>query len=826
MNELFKLLKNIGFVIILFACTNQDDKSNVYNWEKAQWIGYTSECRDEKWSTRDVVFNRPPADISTWMPTEKELKAKSRTSFPASLLRKSFTLNQPIRNAKIAICGLGLHELYANGKRIGDRVLDPAQTSYDKRAFYVVYDVTNQLNEGENAIGIVLGNGFYGQNIAFAPDLSYGAPRAKAILNIEYSDGKQMQIGTDESWKAAQSPILFDNIYMGETYDARKEIFNWSGDNYDDSAWEVANIMESATDTLLEQQLEPMRKIREVKPVKLMPSTTEDWIIDMGINMTGWLQITLNEMAGTTIKMQFAEHLMPDGKNIDPASTGIHATGGIQTDIYICSGGGDETWEPRFTYHGFRYVQISGLSQKPQLNNFTGWLIRTDMERIGTFECSDPLIQKFYDVSLLTLEDNLQGLLSDCPHRERCAWMGDAHAVGEFASLNFDMQKMWRKTVGDIKTVKGLQRTHPGDNLPNDPRAPCNISVGKRLCLQARPDWGAATVLIPWFNYLYYGDLQLIKDYWPTMTGWMDYLEEFAVKNGIIYQGYGDWCPPGGNEQKDTPVSLTSTALYYRSLKAMQKMASDQGMTELADDYSSKAEIVKYAFNSMFFKEGDYGSQTGNAFALQSDLVPDNNKQQVADMLVKRIEENGGYHTGIFGHRPLYTLLNDYGHDEITKLLWRKTDWPSLGFMTEKHGLTTWPEVPYNWEPGKRYLRNSFNHPMQSGFAAAFHESIGGIRPDFENPGFKKFVLKPCFLSGLNEAKASFRSPYGLIVSEWKKEGNSIVWKVEIPKGSKAKVDLNNTNAQKVMNGSKEIEIPTFELKSGTWELLIERNKE
>jgi len=794
------------------------------NWENADWIGYTKDNRLEKWSTRDFVRNQPPMDINTWQPTEKELKAVQRKAHPSILLRKSFSVAKEILSAEIAICGLGLYELYLNGSKVGDRVLDPAQTSYNKRALFVRHNVTKLLKE-KNSIGVMLGNGFYGQNIAFWPSLAYGKPRAILVLDIIYKDGTTEQLVTDESWKAHNSPILFDNMYHGETYDARIEIENWSNFEFNDTSWNFVEMMEAPTDNLMEQQLEPMRKVREITPIAILPAE-KGWIIDMGQNITGWLQIKVNEQEGTEVKMRFSEHLMPDKQNIDPASTGIHVTGNTQTDIYICKGDGVETWEPRFTYHGFQYVQIEGLKNKPTLDQFKGWLVRTDMERIGSFKCSDEQINKFYDVSMLTIEDNIQGLLSDCPHRERCAWMGDAYAVAEAASYNFDFKLLWQKTAADMETVLGVSKAHFKDPFPYDSRAPSNVSVGKRLNLQARPDWGAATVMIPYFSYVYYGDVTIVKKSWEMMEGWMAYLDEKVQKEGIIDGGYGDWCPPGGNPNIDTPPALTSTALYYQSLVAMQKMAISLNKDEVANLYKDKAHVVKEAFNDRFFnnESNSYGSQTGNAFALHLDLVNASKKQLVADDLANLImkDKKGHFTTGIFGHRPLYTILNDYGHHKVTKHLWSITDYPSLGFVTEEHNLTTWPELIANWDKEKRYYRNSFNHPMNSGFAASFHESLGGIRPDENHPGFKKFFLKPTFLEGLNWCEVAYKSPQGKIESNWEKKGNKIIWKVTVPKSSKAQVQLPMFKAQQILLNKQVVTNNKFELTEGQYIIIIE----
>ncbi|MDQ8196109.1 family 78 glycoside hydrolase catalytic domain [Coraliomargarita sp. SDUM461004] len=890
-------------------------KSAAHPFHNAEWIGFTQDARAEEWSTRHVTFNQPPHDISSWLPTPEELHQTPRTSFVAPLLRKEFSIKRRVESATVTVSGLGLYELWLNGTKANDHVLEPAQTSYDKRAFYNVIDVTQQLRYGDNVIGLMLGNGFFGQNIAFAPDLSYGAPRAILTLVVKYADGSEWKLHSDDNWRASSGPLLFDNIFMGETYDARLYPQGWAEPDFNDSRWSPAEIMAAPTNQLEPQAMEPMRKVREVNPVAILPAE-DGWILDMGINMTGWLQFSLSERKGTVISIRFAEHLMPDRMNIDSASTGIHATGGEQKHIYIFSGDGLETWEPRFSYQGFRYAQIKGLSKKPKLDQFTAWLIRTDVSRAGTFESSDPLINKFYEVSMLTIEDNMQGLLSDCPHRERCAWMGDIHAVAEAATYNFDLRKFWRKTTHDIETMLGTGGGSPNGGLPLDPRAPTNIAVGKRDCGQARPDWGAATVLVPWYAYLYYGDLALLEESWPMMEDWMAYLEEFAVQDGIINDGFGDWCPPGSNTKMDTPSALTSTALYYQSLTYMETMATALNKSSAAAHYKNQATVIKDAFNQRFYTSyeiattptgssprivinnasyGDgsskqvnltqkiqqlitegtysfkvdnafigsdpapgvvkklvleytingelkhqvytensnvhffnrtiatYGSQTGSAFALHTGIVPEDKRQLIADGLASLImeESNGHYTTGIFGHRPLYTVLNDYGHSHVTRHLWSIIDWPSLGFMTEKHGLTTWPEVPYNWQEGRRYRRNSFNHPMHSGFAATFHESIGGIRPDAEHPGFEQFILRPTFLADLDWAKATYKAPQGLISSHWLREGNDIIWNIEIPTGTQAEIQLPLIEKKHIYLKGKQLNRNQFTLESGKWAIGI-----
>lgn len=766
----------------------------------------SAELLDDKWRSASWIQldgdPRPESPLA-----ERTYKGKQkRKAFPAPLMRREFSVSQKVKQATAHVCGLGYFELHLNGSKVGDHVLDPVQTSYDKRACFVSFDITKQLLPGQNAVGLMLGNGFFGQNAALTGNLAYGKPLAIALLEIEYTNGEKESVVTDESWRTTTGPILFDNVYLGESYDARLEIPGWSRAGFDDSKWMSVNVIKSPTKTLIPQLQQPIKKTKSIKPVAVFQAKDGAWILDMGVNMTGWLQIRVQEKRGTQIKMRFAELLMPDGNMIDTASTGIHVTGSDQTEVYVCKGGGAEQWEPRFTYHGFRYVQIDGLSSEPKLEDFTGCFIRTAADRMANFDCSDPLLQKFYDVSMWTIECNLQGIITDCPHREKCAWMGDMHAVGETATMNYDLKEFWRKSSADMETVKGRAGPHPNSKLPRDRRVPTNVSVGKRLCLQARPDWGVATVLVPWYSYLYYGDRQILQQAWPMMSGWMDFMDQFAQQDGIVEDGYGDWCPPGGNPKIDTPKALSSTAYYYQALRAMARMADELGKTSEAAKYEALAEKVRNAFDQTFYnaQTGDYGSQTGTVMALHLGLVPDEKKDSVAKALANRILtiNDGHYSTGIHGHRALYTVLNDAGFDDVTNTMLHQTEFPSLAFLTETHDLTTWPETPYDWPEGKRYRRNSFSHPMHSGFAMMFHESLGGIRPDPQNPGFEKVILKPCFLEGLDWVRADHHAPQGMISSHWTRKGDQVQWSVALPAGTNGELWLpvtTNLNGNEMM---------------------------
>jgi alpha-L-rhamnosidase len=789
------------------------------DWENAQWIGVERDNRTG------------PLMMRAWQP-ENQPTPSFRKALPSLLLRCEVEIGKPVRRATAYVCGLGYHELSVGGQRIGDHVLDVSQTTYDHRAFYVPHDITAELRAGKNALGLMLGNGFYGQDFALSRGLVYGDPTAKAVIKVEYADGSRESFVTGPDWKATTGPVVFDNVYVGETYDARLEMADWNLAGFDDSAWPPAKIVKGPTENLISQNLPPIRKIRKIKPVSVLRGKSGSWILDMGQNLGGWMQLRVREKRGQEIRMRFAELLMPSGDEIDTASTGVFVINAEQQDIYVCRGSGVEEWEPRFTYHGFQYVEIVGLSSRPNLEDFTGWLVRSDLPVIGSFTSSDPRLKKFHDVSRWTLEDNLQGVLTDCPHRERCGWLGDAQVCGEFASYSLGMRDLWAKTMDDIRTVRGTAGKHPDtDYPPFDPRSPGNISVGKRMCGTARPDWGMAIVILPWFSYLHYGDLALVRDSWDMMTEWIQFLEEFGVKDGIVIGGYGDWCPPGGNEKMDTSPELTTTALFYRALRIMETLAERLSLQSESRKYGQRAGQIQAAFLSRFTQtDRGFGSQTGTAVALWNELVPQNHIEAAVAALSREImvDKKGHYSTGIFGHRPLYTVLNDHDRGAVSRHLWSIDDWPSLGFMIQKHGLTTWPEVPFNWPVGERFPRNSFNHPMHSGFAATFYESLAGIRPDLAQPGFKNIILQPTFLDGIDTVAVSLDSPYGLIRSAWERTGNKIAWNVTVPPNTTAEVRLPAATQKMSVSGQSGVRFLgqqrghlVYALVSGTYILTV-----
>jgi len=760
------------------------------DWSDASWIRLAQDTRHSPLTKRPVQ-------------TKGMEQPRLTEAFPSPLFRREFQTKPGVVRALAYVCGLGYNEVYVSGQRCGDAVLDPGQTTYDVRAFYVTHDITKLLKVGMNAVGVMLGNGFFGQNVGFnSAGLCYDQPALIAKIVVDYADGTTETINTDRSWKADTGPILFDNVYAGETYDARLEKKDWNKSGFDDSKWMAAIAVAPPTERLQAQMIPPIRAIKTLPVQKVIAGENGKWIFDLGQNIAGWAKIHVKAPAGTQFTMKFGEALLPDGKEIDFGTTGTFATGVEQTEIYVCKGGGVETWSPRFTYHGFRYIEVSGLSKPPDKYFLEGVLVHTDVTPQGSFTCSDALLNRIYRTSLWTMEDNMHSVMEDCPHREKCGWLGDAHAAGEATMFNYDMAQFWTKFVDDIGTTLGRGGvTYWGQKAA--PGIPCNIAVGKRLCQEARPDWGAAYVLLPWYLYNFYGDTDVFTRHYEHMKDWISYVRGLR-EDGIVVRGYGDWCPPGGNTAMECPPPLTSTAFFYGTLNIMKAFALQLGKTEDAVAYAHLAEETKTAFNAKFLdtKTGGYGSQTADAVALRFGIEPEGQESNVAKSLRNEVLDQHGGHAfvGIHGGKPLYTQLCENGYEEVAITAMETNTWPSFA-STLAQGFTTWPEEADEFSPAERITNRSLNHPMQSGFATWFHESVGGIRP--AGPGFKHIVLKPHSYRRIAWVKTEHDSLYGPIKSDWFTKTGKFNWRIAIPPNTTATIYVPIKQGGVVTEGGK-----------------------
>ncbi|MCV9386684.1 glycoside hydrolase family 78 protein [Reichenbachiella ulvae] len=765
------------------------------DWGAAQWIGVKTDTRTSAHRFKEYKTGKmkSPAKV---------------TSLPVGYFRSELDAKGAIESARAYICGLGYYELYINGSKTGDHVLDPAPSNYDKQAYYVTYDVTEQLNEGNNALGIILGNGFYGQNISWKNDpeserdLSYGTPAVKLLLKVNYQDGSSQELITNEDWKVNTGPTVFDNIYGGDVYDARFELGEWNTTGFDDSDWSEVALLSPKIDKVNAQMIPPIRELKELKAQSVFKVSTGEWIVDFGQNIAGWVEISVQEKEGQLIDMIMTEALTKDSLDVFLGSTGGGANGLKQNLKYICKGEGIETWAPKFCYHGFRYAKISGLSRKPDASTIKAVLVATDIDELGSFESSEPLFNKMHNISKWTIVDNIHGIPEDCPHREKCGWLGDAHAFCEYALYNYEMGNFYQKYMEDIRTQMRLVKGN--DQNETKYRVPTMIAPGKRTSSIAKLDWGIATMYLPWYNFRYYGDSSIVKEYYEDMKELTRYYLSFKNEEGIIDNGMGDWCPPRWDRRLNPsamechPV-VSANAYFYDVLNVMEYFARLKGdaifESELANE---KVELVA-AFNKAYLipiKGTDfawYGSQTATVMALQFGMVSEDKIEQVLNGLEYDIVEiKGGHHsTGIHGNRYIYTVLSKNGKADLAYEILTVPTFPSQTYVMN-YGFTTWPERQFEWGTMEG-LTNSLNHPMHSGFAAYFYECIGGVKSSIEQPGYKLFTVDPTFPSQLTHASVTIPTREGQIKNSWEMRDGLLTMKLDIPFNTNAKLILSQS---------------------------------
>ena len=566
------------------------------------------------------------------------------------------------------------------------------------------------------------------------------------------------------------------------------------------------------------QCLPPIKAVTALPPIGLSEAQPGVFVYDFGQNFAGWGKLQVTAPRGTKIILRFAESIFEDGM-IDPASTGVFATGLVATDTYIAKGGSEEVWEPRFTYHGFRYVEMTGFPGVPALDNLQGVVVHTAVPEVGDFECSDALLNRIHRTALWTEVSNLHGLPTDCPDREKCGWLGDAQVSAEMTIFNFDMARFWAKYLGDIHTseVNGL---------------PAMVAPGKREREEASPDWGTAVVQLPWYVYLYYGDKRILEQYYEEMNRWVNHLQGLA-RGYIVSPGLGDWCPPGSVTPTETPVPLTSTAYFYLDAQIMSHVARILGRFEDTASFRNLAGKIREAFNQTFYSAASmsYGSQTADSLALRLGLASAAEEVQVAAALARDVidKHHGHFSTGISGSRCLYWALAEFGHGDVAWEILQQKTYPSIDYLFSLGATTfweTWGEVELDKQEGPR----SRNHAMQGGFDAWFYQGLAGICPDPDQPGFKHTILRPQILLGLSYVRAQYDSIQGKIVSEWRLENGSFNWRIGIPANTRATVHLPCDEAAPITEGGRPVaelgeislrsKIPgwaTFEIGSGEY---------
>lgn len=709
--------------------------------------------------------------------------------YQSTLLRKEVVLNKQVKSAKIHVCGLGLYELYVNGSKIGKtREHVPLKTDYSKQVLYNSYDITNILGKGSNAIGIMLGNGW------FNPQKKYwdwrmqwwGSPKAIVQVEITYQDGSTATIISDQSWRTSPGPVLSSCIYDGEAYDATLEQGGWDKKGFNDADWKNANLVQAPAGKLVAQIAPSITVVETIEPKSVKEVKPGVFVFDMGQNFAGWARISCKGKRGTKIQLRHAENINADG-TLNTETLGYAKN----IDRYVLKGGGStEVYEPHFTSHGFQYVEVTGYPGKPALEDVIGCIANSDCSTIGNFECSNELVNHIYHCTFWTHRSLMQGLPVDCVQRgERLGWGADALLMAEGNIFNFDSYQFYAKWFTDIE----LQQDKETGNLPII--SPWNGGM------ESYPAWSSAYVVMNWYCYLYYGNKQLLSKHYNNMKRYVDYLQTKSSGNIQPRDGSGDWKSLAGIAVRGGPL-LISTAFYYYDTKVVAESAKALGKTEDAEKYGQLAEEIAQAFNNVFqtnarigYKYGE-NSQCENAAPLFLGIVPENTQSTVIKNLLDDIKKHDTHlTTGFYGAKWVMEALSMYGRADIAYQLLTQKTYPSWGDMTK--GRTT---VSETWEG-----TGTNNHGGLGGTPNPWiFKTLLGINPDPQNPGFERILIKPYIPSDMSYAKASTRTIKGLVESSWEKADDSIVLKVLIPANTTALVYLPTSDSSKVKEGDND----------------------
>ncbi len=792
---------------------------------------------DEQWKVArnfEANWNQVGFDDSRWVaakklgPAEMEPWGSPRSAetrrLSARYLRKEFDVKKKISHATVSFCGLGLSELYLNGQKVGNAVLSPAFAQYDKRQFYVTYEVTENLRRGQNAIGVILGNGrFYAdRSKTYAGTVNFGWPKLLLNLRIEFADGSVKEIVSDESWKqTTDGPILANNDFDGEEYDARKELAGWSKGGFDDFKWSSAQIVSAPSGVLSSQMQEPIRVTGTLKPSSVKEIHPGVFIFDMGQNMVGWCRLHVSGPAGTAVMLRHAETLKPDGSLYMANLRGAEVT-----DIYTLKGGGTEAWEPRFITHGFRFVEVTGFPGKPDLSSVEGRVVNDDLPVAGNFLCSNDLINRIYTNIVWGTRGNYRSLPTDCPQRdERQGWLGDRSEECKGEAYLFDISALYTKWRQDMADAQ-----RPNGSIPD-------VAPSYWPIYSDNVTWPSSAIIIPSALERQFGDRASIGKNYASARLWIEHMLTFATDNIISKDNYGDWCVPpeearlihSKDPARQTDKTLLATSYFYYDLCLMEKYADELNKTDEAARWKKLAGDFKAAFNAKFLnrERGQYsnGTQTSCVLPLAFGLVPDDMKEKVFAKLVANIDHvtKGHIGTGLIGGQYLNRVLSENGRADLSYTIAAQKDYPSWGYMVEQGATTIW-EL-WNGNTADPTM-NSGNHVMLVGDLVVWlYEYAAGIAP--ASPGFKTIKMVPQPVGDLKFVKATHNSPYGKISSEWHRDGNKFDWQIEIPANTKATVHVPATAIETVkVKGVQATRFENgraiFELGSGKYHFISE----
>ncbi len=754
-------------------------------WQKPEYL-------DSAWRP-SVELGRYGAAPWGWVGITGEHRLAAR------MLRKEFTLDKKVRRATVYFSGLGLSELYVNGAKVGDHVLSPGLTDYDKHTLYVTYDITT-LNTGRNAIGVLLGNGRYYAPRAQAGTRTFGFPKTMVQLNVEFEDGTRHSIVSDESWKlTTNGPIRANNEYDGEEYDARKEIAGWDRPGFDDSAWEPVQLVAAPAGPLTAEMAEPLRVVETIRPISVKQLKPGTWIFDLGQNMVGWCAMHFDLPAGARVTLRHAETLKPDGSLYVDNLRSARAE-----DVYITKGVGGEHFEPHFTYHGFRFVEVTGLSHAPGVGDLEGHVVHDDMAKTADFTSSNTLLNQIHHNIFWGVRGNYRSIPTDCPQRdERQGWLGDRSQVSRSESYMFDVAAFYSKWSQDLEDAQ-----HADGSIPD-------VAPNYWPLYNDDLTWPSTFIFVPGMLYDQYGDRRVLERYYPAMRKWLEHEKQFVVSGLISKDQYADWCVPPEDPKlihsldpaRVTDKTLIASSYYYELLRVIARYARILDKPTEAADLERLAMQVNSAFQVKFFKpiEGIYGNgtQTSSILPLYFQMAPAESRAPVLASLARNITDvtDGHVGTGLVGAQWLMRTLSDNGRSDLAYQIATQKTYPGWGYMVEKGATTIW-EL-WNGDTADPAM-NSGNHVMQIGDLAVWmYEYLAGIRSDPEQPGFRHAIVHPYPAGDLTSVKASHQSLYGTLASSWKREAKTFTLEVTVPPNTTATVWVPAKDAAQVTESGK-----------------------
>ena len=776
----------------------------------------------------------PPTDLDgvRWITYERELPEKDSLFYlenPAPIFRREFEAKDAIAEAKLYITSAGYYKGTINGEAIGKNVLDPAWTDYSKRTYYTEYDITQQLKKGTNCLGVSLGNGFYNplplrkwgrRNLR--KDLTVGKPTFIAKLVLQYKNGKIDTIGTDDTWKYSYGPILKNSVYIGTVYDANQNIENWNQPGFTDTSWSSAIIGKGPGGKLQKAFFPPVQITKTITPVAISSPKKGVYVVDMGVNFTGTYKIKLSGQEGDTINFRFGERIYDDGM-VNPMTTvigqikkkGVGGPGAPeiawQTDSYIVGKESPAWFEPEFTYHVYRYMEITGLEKAPIISDIQGLLMHTNVTDAGDFNSSSELLNNIQEITERAFLTNLISVQSDCAAREKFGYGGDLNVTSEAYINNYDMQDFYRKTVYDW--VDAMKDSTFVDTAPFAGVAYCGIS------------WESAYLTTQYYLYLYYNDTDLIKELYAENKKWMNKVARIHPE-GIVENGLSDH-----ESLEPVPVQLTGTAHYLQCAEIMKTFAKVMGDKKNESKYDQLADHLRDLLKNKFWDKpviGKINRQTLFSTLLYHNVVPKDELEAARDSLQKAIDNgpSGHFNTGIFGTKYALEAVSTTISPEVVFDIVNSKAYPGWGFMIDNGATTLWE----TWKESDNIFSN--NHPMFGSVSEWFYRWLGGIRPDPEHPAFKRFILAPATPEGLEFVNTKYDSPFGTIISNWIKESSGTYrYEMTIPQNSSAQVGLKIDVSKKIsiskngekLNGNavKNLETGKFELQEGSYVILV-----